>query len=81
LVVHVIRSRYNILKSRSSSWLALSTVGVALLGFLIPYTPLGGYFGFTPLPAAFIGAICVLVISYLVLVDFAKRWFFARYGW
>jgi Mg2+-importing ATPase len=81
LVVHIIRSRYNILKSRSSGWLALSTIGIALSGFLIPYTPLGGYFGFAPLPTAFIAAICILVVSYLVLVDFAKRWFFAKYGW
>ena len=81
LVVHVIRSRYNILKSRASIWLTLSTVGVALLGFLIPYTPLGYFFGFAPLPPAFIAAICGLVVGYLILVDFVKRWFFAKYGW
>ena len=81
LVVHIIRSRYNILKSRASRWLTLSTVGVALAGFIIPYTPFGLFFGFTPLPPAFIMAICGLVICYLILVDFVKRWFFAKYGW
>lgn len=81
LVVHIIRSRYNILKSRASGWLTLSTVGVALAGFFIPYTPLGVFFGFTPLPLSFIAAICGLVICYLILVDFVKRWFFAKYGW
>jgi Mg2+-importing ATPase len=81
LVVHIIRSRYNILRSRASGWLTLSTVGVALAGFAIPYTPLGDYFGFAPLPPAFIAAICGLVVSYLILVDFVKRWFFAKYGW
>lgn len=81
LVVHIIRSRYGILKSRASGWLILTTVGVALAGFLIPYTPLGEYFGFTPLPPAFIVAICVLVVIYLILVNFVKRWFFAKHGW
>ncbi len=81
LVVHIIRSRYNIIKSRASRWLTLSTVGVALTGFFIPYTPLGEYFGFTPLPLSFIAAICGLVVAYLILVDFVKRWFFAKYGW
>ena len=81
LVVHIIRSRYGILKSRASGWLILTTVGVALAGFLIPYTPLGEYFGFTPLPPAFIAAICVLVVIYLILVNFVKRWFFSKYGW
>ena len=81
LVVHIIRSRYNILKSRASRWLTLSTVGIALAGFIIPYTPLGLFFGFTPLPPAFIMAICGLVVCYLILVDFVKRWFFAKYGW
>ena len=80
-MVHIIRSRYNILKSRASRWLTLSTVGVALAGFIIPYTPFGLFFGFTPLPPAFIMAICGLVICYLILVDFVKRWFFAKYGW
>ncbi len=81
LVVHIIRSRYNIMKSRASRWLTLSTVGVALAGFIIPYTPFGLFFGFTPLPLAFIVAICGLVVCYLILVDFVKRWFFAKYGW
>ena len=81
LVIHIIRSRYNIIKSRASRWLTLSTVGIALLGFILPYTPFGIFFRFTPLPPAFIAAICVLVVSYLILVDFVKRWFFAKYGW
>jgi len=81
LVVHIIRSRYNVIKSRASRWLTLSTVGVALAGFIIPYTPLGLFFGFTPLPLVFIVAICGLVVCYLILVDFVKRWFFAKYGW
>lgn len=77
-LVHIIRSRYNIIKSRASRWLTLSTVGVALVGFIIPYTPLGTFFGFTPLP---IGAICGLILCYLILIDFVKRWFFTQYGW
>ena len=81
LVVHIIRSRYNIMKSRASRWLTLSTVGVALAGFIIPYTPLGLFFGFAPLPLAFIVAICGLVVCYLILVDFVKHWFFTKYGW
>lgn len=81
LVIHVIRSRHSLLQSRASVWLTLSTAGIVLAGFLIPYTPLGEFFRFSPLPLPFITAICGLVVAYLFLVDLVKRWFFARFGW
>lgn len=81
LVIHIIRSRYSIFRSRASKWLTLTTVGAALAGLTVPYTPLGDFFGFVPLPAAFLAAIAVLVALYLLMVEGVKRWFFARYGW
>jgi len=81
LVIHIIRSRYGILKSHASKWLILTTVGCAVLGLVIPYTPLGEFFGFVPLPLAYLAAIAGLVAAYLLLVEQVKRWFFIRYGW
>ncbi len=81
LVIHIIRSRYGLGKSHASKWLILTTTGCAVLGLVIPYTPLGGFFGFVPLPLEYLAAIAGLVAAYLLLVDRVKRWFFVKYGW
>jgi Mg2+-importing ATPase len=81
LVIHIIRSRYSLFRSRASKWLTLTTVGAALAGLVIPYTPLGEFFGFVPLPAGYLAAIAALVGLYLLMVEGVKRWFFAKFGW
>lgn len=81
LVIHIIRSRYSIFRSRASKWLTLTTVGAALAGLVVPYTPLGGFFGFVPLPLGYLAAVAVLVGLYLLMVEGVKRWFFSRFGW
>jgi Mg2+-importing ATPase len=80
LVVFVIRTAGNPLTSRPSRpllWAVLATVGVATL---LPYSPLGGLLGFTPLPAALLGAIALLAATYLLLVQFVKSWFYRRHA-
>ncbi|MDR3561058.1 MAG: magnesium-translocating P-type ATPase [Negativicutes bacterium] len=81
LVIHIIRSRYSPLKSHASKWLTLTTTGCAVLGLIIPYTALGTFFGFVPLPLPYLAAIAGLVALYLLLVEQVKRWFFVKYGW
>lgn len=80
-VIYVIRSRYSIFTSQPSKWLAVTTLACVAAGVIIPYTALGAFFGFTPLVAPYLIAISVLVISYLILVENIKRWFYHRYGW
>ena len=78
LVIFVIRTRGNPLKSPCSPWLAATSLGVALVAVLLPYTPAAAALGFVPLPAAFLGALAATVIVYLLLVEAVKRFFFAR---
>lgn len=76
LVIHVIRSRRSILRSRAGRWLALSTSAAVAAGLAVPYTVLGGYFGFVPLPLPLLAAMLALTAAYLVLAELAKRWFY-----
>ena len=46
------------------------------MAVLLPYTPLGRYFGFTPPPLAFYGVLTVMVLVYLLLVEAIKRRFY-----
>ncbi len=80
LVIHVIRSRYSILKSRASLPLTLSNLAVVAIGFAIPYTPLGRFFGFVPLPAAFFAVLLAMTAAYLAMVNAVKKAFYRKAG-
>ncbi|HUZ93241.1 MAG TPA: magnesium-translocating P-type ATPase [Candidatus Paceibacterota bacterium] len=81
LVVNVIRSRESFFTSLPGKALAAATVGVVLIGWILPAT--GGFavlFGFIRLGAAPLLAIIAIVFVYLFAVEFVKKWFYAKYG-
>ncbi|NMM18511.1 MAG: magnesium-translocating P-type ATPase [Rhodoferax sp.] len=78
LVIFVIRTRRNPLRSHPNRWLVLTSLGVVVTAMLLPFTPLAPYLGFTPLPLSFFGLLTVLLISYLVMVEGGKQWFYKR---
>jgi Mg2+-importing ATPase len=78
LVIFAIRTReVPFLRSRPSRPLTLTTFMVVAAAVLVPVTPLAGVLGFVAPPTPFYGALAVMVVAYLVLVDVGKRWFFA----
>jgi Mg2+-importing ATPase len=79
LVIFVIRTRGSPLRSRPSPLLAASSLAVATAGIVLPYTLVGQWFGFVPLPPAFLAALGAMVVCYLVLAEGVKRWFYHRY--
>lgn len=79
LVIFVIRTRGNPLRSRPSRPLALTSLGVVATAVILPFTPVGGLLGFVPLPPAFLALLVPLVATYLLVVEFVKRWFWRRY--
>ncbi|WP_082634285.1 magnesium-translocating P-type ATPase [Arthrobacter alpinus] len=79
LIIFAIRTRrVPFLRSRPSTGLLLASVGVVALGIYLPLSPLGPVLGFDPLPVPFFLALLVMAVVYLVLVEVAKSWFFAR---
>jgi Mg2+-importing ATPase len=78
LVIFVIRTRRNPLRSHPNRWLVLTSLGVVVTAMLLPFTPLAPYLGFTPLPLSFFGLLTALLIAYLVMVEGGKQWFYKR---
>jgi Mg2+-importing ATPase len=76
LVIFVIRTRGNPLRSRPAPLLAWTTLTVVAMATLLPYTPLGARLGFVPLPAPYFAFLAAMVLAYLVLVEIVKRWFY-----
>ena len=78
LVLFVIRTMGNPLRSRPSVPLAVTTVSIVAIGTLLPYSPLAGILGFVPLPAPYFAFLILSVITYLFLVELAKRRLFGK---
>ncbi|HET6935833.1 MAG TPA: magnesium-translocating P-type ATPase [Candidatus Angelobacter sp.] len=73
LVLFVIRTAGNPFRSRPSAALTATILGAVACGILLPYTPLGGYFGFVPLSAPFFAFLTIATVAYLSAVEYAKR--------
>ena len=72
LVLFVIRTVGNPLRSRPSKPLAISVILVVIFGLIIPYTPLAGPLKFVPLPGLYYLFLAIMIITYLLLVEIVK---------
>jgi Mg2+-importing ATPase len=81
LIVHIIRTnRIPFFQSIASPFLLLTTIIVMIAGAVLPYVPIGSYFGFVPLPASFWIWIAGFLLCYSVLTHSVKVWFHRKYG-
>ena len=80
LVVHIIRTRkIPFVQSRAGKYLLAGTFAAVAAGWIIPFTPLGGFFGFQPLPLPLALALAGISATYLVVAEIAKRIFYRRH--
>ncbi|MGZ4202330.1 MAG: magnesium-translocating P-type ATPase [Thermoleophilaceae bacterium] len=77
LVIFAIRTRrVPFFRSRPSVPLTISTLLGVAIGAFLPFSPLAGVLGFTPLPAGFMAALVGMILVYLVLIELGKRHFY-----
>jgi Mg2+-importing ATPase len=58
----------------------MAVAAISIAGAGLPYTPLGTVLGFIPLPLTLLGAILLLTLTYLFLVQAVKSWFYRRHA-
>jgi P-type Mg2+ transporter len=81
LVVLIIRTRkVPFYKSKPSNYLILMLLAVIGFAIVVPYTPVGTFFGFVPPPPAFYLALAGILVAYALLAETVKKWFYKRYG-
>jgi len=73
LVIFIIRTSKNPLRSRPSGSLIATCLTAVAVGMLLPFTPVAGVLGFTPLPLSYFAFVAAATIVYLLLVEVAKR--------
>ncbi|MDP4121296.1 MAG: cation transporting ATPase C-terminal domain-containing protein, partial [Bacillota bacterium] len=76
IIVLVIRSRRPFFKSAPGKYLLIATICVAIVTLIIPYTPLSGLLGFTPVSAWLLLAIAAIVAAYIIVAEIAKKTFY-----
>ena len=78
LVLFVIRTSQNPLRSRPSQPLMATILMIVAAGNLLPFSPLAGPLGFAPLPGIYFAYLATATFVYLVLVEFGKRLLLTR---
>ncbi|MDC9825796.1 cation transporting ATPase C-terminal domain-containing protein [Devosia sp. ZB163] len=78
LVIFVIRTEARPWLSQAHPALAASSLGIVVIALALPFTPLGRWFGFVPIPIEVLLALAAVTATYLIMAEQVKRWFLAR---
>lgn len=79
LIVHVIRTNLiPFIQSRASWQLTMTTVLIMGIGAVLPFSPLGQFLGFVPLPWQFWPFLLATLICYVALTQLVKVWLLRR---
>jgi len=74
----VVRTRRPFLRSRPAPFLLWSTLAVALVTVVLPYSPLAAPLGFAALPVGLLGVIALITAAYVAAAEWLKRRFQGR---
>jgi Mg2+-importing ATPase len=81
LIVHVIRTNLiPFIQSRASWQLTMTTILIMGIGAWLPFSPLGRFLGFVPLPWQFWPFLALTLVCYVALTQVIKTWL-VRKAW
>lgn len=81
LIIHIIRTRkIPFIQSIAHRDLILTTFAVLIVGWILPFTSIGHAFEFMAPTLQIVGTLIAIVITYLVTVEIAKRFFYKKYN-
>ena len=81
LIIHVIRTNKIPFFQSWASWpLILTSVIIVAVGAGLTVSPLAGALGFVPLASLYWLLLAIILVSYVVLTQLAKTWFYRRFG-
>lgn len=82
LVIHIIRTgKIPFIESKPSQFLIFTSLYIVTIGLILPFIPLGKYFGFVQPPPLYFLTLFVIIAVYLFTVQFVKSWFIKKYGY
>jgi Mg2+-importing ATPase len=78
MIVLVIRSRKPFFRSHPGKYLLIATLSIFVVTLVLPFTPLAGIFGFSPLPIHFLLLIGLVVLCYILTAEIVKKVFYKK---
>ncbi len=79
LIIHIIRTnKIPFIESRSSWPVLVMSIFIISVGIGIPFSPVGPYFGFTPLPLLYWPLLGLSLMTYAILTQMVKMWLLRR---
>jgi P-type Mg2+ transporter len=78
LIVLVIRSRKPFFKSKPGKYLLIATLSIVGVTLLLPFTPIAGIFGFSPLPLLTYLFILIIIVLYILAAEVTKTFFYRK---
>jgi Mg2+-importing ATPase len=78
MIVLVIRSRKPFFRSKPGKYLQIATFSIAFITLILPFTPFGNVFGFSPLTLTTYLLLLAIVIVYIVSAEITKRIFYKK---
>ena len=78
MIVLVIRSRKPFFRSRPGKYLLIATLSIAAITLILPFTPLGNVFGFSPLTFSTYLLLLAIVVVYILAAEITKRIFYKK---
>jgi Mg2+-importing ATPase len=78
MIVLVIRSRKPFFKSRPGKYLLIATLSIAVITLILPFSPLGDVFGFSPLKLSTYLFLMLIVVLYIIAAEVTKTIFYKK---
>ena len=78
MIVLVIRSRRPFFRSKPGKYLQIATFSIVALHLILPFTPVAGIFGFSPLSIPLLLGIGLIILLYIVTAEIVKNIFYRK---
>jgi Mg2+-importing ATPase len=78
MIVLVIRSRKPFFRSKPGKYLLISTLSIAVITLIFPFTPLGNILGFSPLSFSTYLLLLLIVAIYIISAEITKTIFYKK---
>ncbi len=78
MIVLVIRSRKPFFKSKPGKYLLIATISIAVITLILPFTPIGTVFGFSPLTFTTYLLLLLIVMIYIGAAEITKTIFYKK---
>ena len=78
VIVLVIRSRKPFFRSKPGKYLLIATLSIAFITLILPFTPLGTIFGFSPLSLTTYLLLLLIVVLYIFAAEITKTIFYKK---